>query len=181
MTKFFALLFCVTGCLLAQPKTLDLGERGRVTLYLVEGWSVDHSTLNGSSTYTISPNNDANASCTIAVTFPETDRFDTKARLKLRVEADGHGLAERSVEGKAIAKELTLTSGYGFICNFTDPEMRGRPSQKGNYKVLSVGRIRLNAEVLLEIAIMADDFKGEHYQQLLGAIEGMEFRPGAGR
>jgi hypothetical protein len=43
---------------------------------------------------------------------------------------------------------------------------------------MSVGRIRLAPDILLEISISADGFRDAPYQQLLGAIEGMEFRPG---
>jgi hypothetical protein len=117
-----------------------------------------------------------NASCTIAISFPETDRFDTKARLKLRVEADAHGAAAESVERKAIAREFSLTTGYGFYCSFTDPQRVGKPPEPGNYRVMSIGKIRLSAEVLVDVAIMADEFRGEPYQQLLGAIEGLEFK-----
>jgi hypothetical protein len=109
--------------------------------------------------------------------------YSTKvaSRLKLRVEADAYGYAEQSVERKAIAKEFSLASGYGFYCSFTDPDLRGQPSQPGNYKVMTVGKIRLTPEVLVDVQIMADGFRDEAYQQLLGAIEGMEFTPGRGR
>jgi hypothetical protein len=41
---------------------------------------------------------------------------------------------------------------------------------------MSVGKIRLSADVLVDVSILADDFRGEPYQQLLGAIEGLEFK-----
>ena len=64
------------------------------------------------------------------------------------------------------------------VPQITDPELRGKPPEKGNYKVMSVGKIRLNAEVLIDVTISADSFRDEPYQQLLGAIEGMEYKPG---
>jgi hypothetical protein len=180
--KALALFFCTAVALLAQVETLDFGPRGKLTIYLPGDWKVAVTDMRASPTLNITPKKDAvNASCTIAVTFPEVDRYDTKNRLKLRVEADSYGIAEGSVEGKAIAKEFMLASGYGFYCSFTDPELRGKPSQPGNYKVMSVGKIRLAADVLVDVQIMADGFRDEAYQQLLGAIEGMEFTPGSRR
>jgi hypothetical protein len=135
----------------------------------------------GQYSVTISPRKESvNASCTITVTFPDRDRYDTKSRLKLRVEADGHGVAQQSVERRAVARELSLMKapGYGFYCSFTDPELRGKPPQPGNYKVMSIGKIRLTPDILLDVTISADGFADEPYQQLLGAIEGMEFTPG---
>ncbi|MGH7945400.1 MAG: hypothetical protein ACREH8_23915 [Opitutaceae bacterium] len=166
----------------AQVETLNFGSRGKLTLYLPGDWKVASTDMAGTYTVTLTPKKESvNASATIAVKFPDVDRFDTKNRLKLRVEADAYGLAEGSVEGKAIAKEFSLTSGYGFYCSFTDPELRGKPSQPGNYKVMTVGRIRLTPAVLVDVQMMADGFREEPYQQLLGAIEGMEYTPGSGR
>jgi hypothetical protein len=46
---------------------------------------------------------------------------------------------------------------------------------------MSAGKIRLNREVLLDVSIVADGFSSEPYQQLLGAIEGLEFTQGSGK
>ena len=182
MKKLFALSFLLATCAFAQVETLDFGSRGKLTLYLPGDWKVASTDMAGTYTVTLTPKKESvNASCTIAVTFPDVDRYDTKNRLKVRVEADAYGMAEGSVEGKAIAKEFSLTKGYGFYCSFTDPELRGKPSQPGNYKVMSIGKIRLSPEVLVDVSMAADGFRDEPYQQLLGAIEGMEFTPGRGR
>lgn len=182
MKKLIPLLLLTVAAASAQVETLDFGSRGKLTLYLPGEWKVASSDMAGTYTVTLTPRNSSvNASGTIAVTFPEVDRYDTKSRLKLRVEADAYGLAESSVERKAIAKEFFLTSGYGFYCSFTDPELRGQPSQPGNYKVMTVGKIRLTPGVLVDVQLMADGFTEEPYQQLLGAIEGMEYTPGSGR
>ena len=182
MKKLFALSFLFVACAFAQVETLNFGSRGKLTLYLPGDWKVASTDMAGTYTVTLTPKKESvNASCTIAVTFPEFDRYDTKNRLKVRVEADAYGHAEGSVEGKAIAKEFSLTNGYGFYCSFTDPELRGKPSQPGNYKVMTVGKVRLSPEVLVDVQMMADGFRDEPYQQLLGAIEGMEFTPGRRR
>jgi hypothetical protein len=179
MRKIIALFLLAIACADAQVETLDFGPRGKLTIYLPGEWKVGSTDMAGTYTVTLTPKQESvNASCTISVTFPEVDRFDTKARLKLRVEADAYGMAEESVEGKAIAKEFSLGTGFGFYCSFTDRELRGKPSQPGNYKVLSVGKIKLSPTVLIDVQFMADGFRDEAYQQLLGAIEGMEFTPG---
>jgi len=174
------LLTVIGAC--AQMQTLDFGSRGKATLFLLGDWKSAVTDMAGQYTLTFSPKSEAvNASCVISVTFPEEDRLDTKARLKLRVEADCQSAAEESVEKKAYAREFTLTSGFGFYCNFTDPNLRGKPPEKGNYKVTSVGKVRPHPSVLLDVQILSDGFSSEPHQQLLGAIEGMEFMPGRGR
>lgn len=160
----------------AQPASIDLGSRGTLTLYFAEGWKVAMTSMAGQATVNVTPTGDANATCTLMISMPEQDRLDTKPRLKLRVEADGRNVAEGSVEGKAIGREFTLTTGFGFYCNFTDAAMKGKPSEKGNYKVMTMGKIRLAPDVMIDVQIMADDFRGQPYQELLGAIEGMEYK-----
>src|SRR5688572_15986951 len=182
MKKLVALFLLSVACVSAQVETLDFGSRGKLTIYLPGDWKVASTDMAGTYTVTLTPRKESvNASCTVAVTFPNEDRFDTKNRLKIRVEADAYAHAEGSVEGKAIAKEFSLSKGYGFYCSFTDPELRGKPPQPGNYKVMTVGKIRLTPQVLVDVQIMADGFRDEPYQQLLGAIEGMEYTPGRGR
>src|SRR5688572_26100097 len=128
MKKLFALSFLLAACAFAQVETLDFGSRGKLTLYLPGDWKVASTDMAGTYTVTLTPKKESvNASCTIAVTFPDVDRYDIKNRLKQRVEADAYAMAEGSVEGKAIAKEFSLTKGYGFYCSFTDPELRGKP------------------------------------------------------
>lgn len=181
---FVSLLLCFASSAPAQVvETLDLGSRGKLTIYLLGDWKVDATNFARQGSMTITPTKESvNASCTLNISFPEVDRLETKSRLKLRVEADAYNLAEGSVEGKAFAREFMLSSGaMGFYCNFTDPELRGQPPQKGNYKVTTIGKIKLAPGVLVDVQILADGFRDEPYQQLLGAIEGMEFRPGSGR
>jgi hypothetical protein len=177
--KKLLLLLCLTAAgLFAQPATMDLGSRGSLTLYFPGKWTFSDTAMNGQVTLTVAPTGDVNASATIVVSFPEQDRYNTKPRLKLRVEAEQLHMAEGSVEGKAIAKEFSLTNGFGFYCSFTDPELRGKPPEKGNYKVMSVGKIRLAPDLMVDVALSADSFRDEPYQQLLGAIEGMEYKAG---
>ena len=182
MKRLSALFFLSMACAMGQVETLNLGPHGKLTVYLPGEWTAITTRNTEQITLTISPKKESvNASCTLEVSFPEVDRYDTKARLKLRVEADGQGMAEESVERKAYGREFTLATGYGFYCNFTDPNLRGKPMEKGNYKVMSAGKIRLAPDVLVDVHIMGEGFSVETYQQLLGAVEGMEYVPGRGR
>lgn len=164
--------------LAGQAETIDLGSRGKVTFYFIGDWKADVADYGDRRMITLNPTSDAvNATCSLTITFPDKDRYDTKNRLKLKVETEGEKMAYGSVEGKAVAKEYSLRAGYGFHCDFTDPELVGKAPQKGNYKTISMGMIRLAPDVLVEIGVSSDGFKSEAYQQLLGAIEGMEFEP----
>jgi len=179
MKKIFALfLFSAVG-LLAQAEKINLGARGSLTVYLADNWKFDTADYGDRRIVKITPKAEkVNANMELTITFPETDRFDTKARLKMRVEIDAMRFAEQSVEGKARAKEFSLANGFGYYCSFTDPALVGKPPQPGNFKTISVGIIRLAADVVVEVAISADGFNSDPYNELLGAVEGMEFKAG---
>lgn len=182
MKKFLALFLLSVVALCAQSEKIDLGSRGKLTLYLTDEWTFDTSDFGDRKIVKASPRDKkVNANLEITITYPETDRFDTKARLKMRVEIDAMRFAEQSVEGKARAQEFSLSAGYGFYCTFTDPDLIGKPPQPGNYKNISVGIIKLAPDVIVEVSISADGTTSEPYNQLLGAIEGMEFKPGSGK
>jgi hypothetical protein len=183
MKKLLACLLFTAVCAFGQEQVLNLGHRGKVTLYLLGNWKATVIDMAGQYEVTFAPKDDnINASCSIKVSYPTVDRYDTKARLKLRVEADGAPFLEQSVEGKAYAKEFNISSGYGYYCDFTDAALRGaKKAPPGEFKVVSAGKIRLAPDILIDVFIGADSFKDEAYQQILGAIEGMEFKPGRGR
>ena len=183
MKKILALFFLSLASAVAQEQVLDFGARGKLTLFLLGDWKPLVINMAGQYEVTFTPRKESiNASCSFKVSYPEVDRYDTKARLKLRVEADGAAFADQSVEGKAYGKEFAIGTGYGFYCNFTDAALRGNKSAPpGEFKVVSAGKIRLAPDILIEVFMGADSFKDEAYQQLLGAIEGLEFKPGRGR
>ena len=150
MKKLLAVLFLTVACAWAQEQTLNLGSRGRVTMYLLGDWKATVIDMAGQYEVTFAPKDEnINASASFKVSYPETDRFDTKARLKLRVEADCAHFIEQSVEGKAYAREFVIGTGFGYYCNFTDAALRGaKKAPPGEFKVVSQGRIRLAPDIL---------------------------------
>lgn len=177
MKKILALFVFTAAGLFAQSQTLDLGSHGRIDLYISDDWKFEVGDYGDRKLVTVAPKGSANASCSLTVTYPEQDRLDTPKRLALRVEINAQPIAAQSVEGKTVAKPFSLRTGYGFYCNFTDPELVGKKPEQGNFKNMTVGMIHVASDVLIEVTISADGFTSEPYQQLLGMIEGMEFTP----
>lgn len=177
MKKLFALFLFVAASLSAQ-ETLDLGPYGKLTFYLLGDWQKSLSTIGRGTELTITSTKEStNAKCTIAVTILDKDQFDTKTKLKTQVEIDGEGFAQQVGEVRPYAKPLNVAAGYGFACEFTDPALKGKPVKPGDYKVVAVGKIRINSKVLLDVFIGSEGFSTEAHQQLLGALEGMEYTP----
>jgi hypothetical protein len=177
MKKAFFLYLLTAAGLCAEIATLNLGSHGQITLYFPDGWEANVTEMGGQATLTAMPKTDANATCSIAVSFPEEGRFRNRSRLKTAVESAGAAMVESgAVEGKTTAKEFLVTTGFGYYCSFIDPNLRGKPPIKGDYKVVSIGKILVAPDILIDVQVMADSFTEPSYQELLGAIEGMEFK-----
>src|SRR4051812_16555434 len=95
-TFAFALLL-VGGLLHAQTDTIDLRSHGSLTLYLDDNWKVNTSEFGDRAIVNIEPKDDTNATCSLTITFPEQDRFATKAKLKMQVEVASRVYEEGSV------------------------------------------------------------------------------------
>jgi hypothetical protein len=160
--------------LTASAASVDLRSHGRLAITASPEWKVSSENLGDRHEVTIEPRGDVNAMCRLTVVFPEKDELNTKARLRDQVLQGCQQHVENSVEKKAVAKEFSVRRGFGYYCSFTDPELVGKPPEKGNYKVMSLGLIRLAKDVYVTVTVFADGFKTEAYQQLLGAVERMD-------
>ncbi len=176
--KKLVLLFLVLGAVLrAQSESIDLGNFGKITLYLPDGWVVTSTTEGEKKVVAIVPKkDDVNAEGSIRVVITDTDVFPTRGKLKAKVEAMGERYVENSVEGKAVGEALiNLKPGFGYLCTFTDPRPMDKLAPRGDYKTVSLGMIRLSPSVCLEFFIGADSVKSKPYQDMLGILEGMDF------
>ena len=142
-----------------------------------ERWKTEISDFGDRVTISIKPTDGSNADATLNISYPEVDRYDTPARLKFRAEVEAEKFSEQSVEGRAFAKPIQLTTGYGFLCHFTDPKLVGKAEKKGDFKTISTGLIHVSASILIEVVLEADGFASKPYNELLGAVEGMEYDP----
>ena len=97
--------------------------------------------------------------------------------MKEAVLALGDKFAEQSVEKKKELKEFSTSQGYGYYCVFTDASLVGQPPKKDSFKVVAVGIIHINDDLLATIGISTDDEKGPDFAAVLNAISGASFTP----
>src|SRR5688572_20544661 len=134
LKKLLGLLLLSAAVVHAQSGTIDLRSRGSLEIFIVDGWKVNTSEFGDRIILNLESLTDENANAALTITFPEQDRFSTKGKLKTQVEANGLPYEQGSVERKSVPRELNTRAGYGYYCNFTDPELVGKPPQKGNFK-----------------------------------------------
>lgn len=173
-------LAILAGLLLAAAvpaATFDLRERGRLEVFAAGDWKITGEDLGDRVEILIAPTREANAAARLVVNLTEKDEHRTKALLRARVLELCQPIAVEHGVRKPTAEEFYSRQGFGFHCSFTDPELVGKPPEKGNYKHVTYGVVRLAPRVYVAVTILADDFNGPSYQALLGAVEGMELHP----
>lgn len=170
---FLAALTAATG----WAARFQVGDLGELRVVAAGDWKITAEDLGDKLEITIAPTGKANATAAIRVNLVPDVRFETKGKLREHVRKASELLLETAVEKKVVLQDYYRTAGYGCYCQFTDPERLGKLPEKGNYTVMSAGLIRLATGVIASVTILADDFLSPEYQNLLGAVEGMEFRP----
>lgn len=158
-------------------ETFDLRGIGRLNIYAFGDWKITGEDLGDKFEIRIEPKSDANAGAVVSIGLVPDHRFDTPGKMRERVIAVCERVAETSVEKKAVLHGFYRKQGFGYYCRFTDPDRVGKPPVRGDFKIISAGMVLLSPGIVATVNIMADDFDGQPYQELLGAIEGMEFEP----
>jgi hypothetical protein len=157
-------------------ETFTLREHGRLEVFPVGDWNV-RSEDQGDLKIQFTPKNPkANAVCTLSVSAGGTDDSPTKAKLSRKVAETAQRMTESGDYGESVpaVKAFYSKQGFGFYFTLVDPKLAGKDPVPGDYKQATFGLIRLSPTVMVEVQILSDGDKTEEYQQLLGAVEGME-------
>lgn len=176
MRAFLVVLVLAFPAAIGWAETFDLGEQGRLEVFPVGEWEIRGEDV-GEIKIQLTPKNpQMNAACQISVSAGGPDEFPTKARLSRKVSEVAGRMAESGqfVETSPNVKAFYCKQGFGFYCTFTDPKLVGRAPVSGDFKNVSVGMIRLSAGVMIAVQILSDGEKTGEFQELQGAVEGME-------
>jgi len=171
MKRFVLLLALLALPLAVRADKVDLGPHGTFTVTPPSGWTV--STKNAGEAGTVvslTPPGDANAACVITVSVVPVTEAVTKEKVQEETLAVCDQFVDASVEKKKTLRDFNMASSYGYYCVFTDASMVGQPAKKGEFKVIGVGVVRLQDDVMATVGISADDEKGADFAAMLAAV-----------
>lgn len=173
MLAAFILVFPAAG---GYAETINLREHGRLEFFPVGDWNIRGEDQGDLKIQFTPKNPKANAACILNVSAGGTDDYPTKAKLSRKVAETAQRMAESGEYGDTTpaVKAFYSKQGFGFYFTLVDPKLVGRDPVPGNYKQATIGLIRLNSSVMIDVQILSDGDKTEEYQQLLGMVEGME-------
>lgn len=167
----------VTVLLLATVKAEDfrIPDVGTLTIVAAGDWKFGGEDLGDRYEVVIVPNNErTNAACRISINLNADDKLSSKNAVRDRVLEAVKAQFATSVEKRVVPEPFYSRQGFGYHVTLTDPERVGKPPERGKFRIQTLGLINLGPRLVASVAILADDPLSEEYQQLLGAVEGME-------
>ncbi|HEY5226911.1 MAG TPA: hypothetical protein VIJ19_00150 [Opitutaceae bacterium] len=161
-----------------RAETFEVGLRGTYTVSAPKDWTITSQAEEDSGlALTMTAPASVNASGIINLTFVPKDEPVTKEQVKDAVLALGQKFADQSVEKKETLRDFPVSQGYGYYCVFTDASLVGQPTKKDSFKVVAVGIIRINDDLLATVGISCDDEKGPDFTALMAAVSAASFSP----
>jgi hypothetical protein len=162
----------------AADKTVDLAGGKAVIFNLPAGWEIvpgeaPPELANLGKTIKLSPKNGANAECDITLLLTPDSRFADHAVLKDLLISSSDSLVGDSLEGKVNAVEFKTPHGFGYLATFTDKNLVGKPSEKGNYKAVTLVMIYLPEQIAITATILCDDVAGPDFATLQALLRSL--------
>jgi hypothetical protein len=179
MKRYLTLALLALIPLLAPAATLDLGIHGTFGITPPKDWKFSaQKGDDGGTVVTLSPPGQENARCIINVTLVPNPEPTSKDKVQEAVLALCDRFVDESVEKKKVLRDLAVPGGvYGCYCVFTDASMVGQPPKHDEFKVIGIGIVQFNDEVMAAVSIAADDAKGSDFVSLLAAVSSMSLGP----
>jgi hypothetical protein len=159
-----------------RAETFDVGLRGTYTISAPKDWTISTQAEQDSGiAVTMTAPANVNASGIVNLTFVPKDEPATREQVKDAVLALGEKFADQSVEKKETLREFSVSQGYGYYCVFTDASLVGQPTKKDSFKVVAVGIIRVNDDLLATVGVSCDDEKGPDFTALMASVAAASF------
>ncbi|MGC4071413.1 MAG: hypothetical protein QM760_02620 [Nibricoccus sp.] len=82
-----------------------------------------------------------------------------------------------SPDAKVEQTLFKVPEGIGFRSTFVDPDLVGKPSKPGDYKVVTPALIRMDNGVIVHVTLFTDDVSGPTFQEALQMVESVKLPP----
>jgi hypothetical protein len=130
-------------------------------------------------TYHVVATGGRNALCLISIYAKDKPQFTDAEFLKKVLRGDSQPYLNFPGDmAKLEIKELKIAEGLGFYANFVDPDLVGKPVEKGNYKTATPIILSLGSKYLIKVTILCDDLSGADYQEAMRIVESIKVKKG---
>ena len=181
MKKPLTLLAFLLGSLLTHAGELRVSTAEPIVAVAPDGWQASKFAPAGSAfpneTYQIQAPAARNAALLVSVADKDKIAFADPEFLKKLLRAGCNAYVSSPDElSKLPLKELTIKGGLGYCASFVDPDLVGKPVEKGAYKVATPVILSLDSKYLLKVTIFCDQTNGTDYQDAIRIVESIKIK-----
>ncbi|MDI1319268.1 MAG: hypothetical protein PSW75_03615 [bacterium] len=166
------------GALLAaaSAEKINLGGGKAAVLTLPSAWKSadlgpDTPAVGRSVRYVT--RNDSNDEVLITLLPAQDEHMGDVENLRAMAEIATAQFVSGSVEGKADCKETRFGGAPGLTVTFTDADLVGKPSTKGDYKAVTCCFFYLGGNIMVTATIFTDDAKGPAHAEALHLVKSL--------
>ena len=181
MLRFPTLILISLSAAMASAGELRVSAKEPLVVSAPEKWQVLKDKAPAPAfpfdTYRVEPPGTRNAVALITVFDQDKPEFTDPAFLKKILQGDCQPYVSKPADlAKLQFKEVKLTGGLGFYANFTDPDLVGKPVQKGTYKTVTPILLCLGKKYLMKVTLLCDDLNGVDYRELMKVVESLQIK-----
>jgi hypothetical protein len=159
--------------LAVSAETVDLGTHGTLSIDVPKGWRLKADSKDTGVDVSLLPPDGVNAQCLYSVVYVPKGATAAKADVDEKLLAECDQFIDMSVEKKKTLQRLAMTGdAYGVYCLFTDASLVGKPPEKDNFKIVTVGIIWFSDSIAVSWSLLGDDAKGPEFAAMIAAVSG---------
>jgi hypothetical protein len=174
----FLLLAIWFGCGVVHAAELQISAAEPIVITAPDQWtSAKEKAQTKFETYRIQPPAGRNALCLVSIFGKDKETFTDPAFLKKLLKGDSRPYVGSPDDlAKIDVKELKVSGGLGFYADFVDPDLAGKPVQKGNYKVATPIIVAVGSKYLLKFTVLSDEVGGSDHREMLKMIQNIRLK-----
>lgn len=128
-------------------------------------------------TYNVTPPANRNAVCLVTVFDKDRKEFTDPQFLKKLLKGDSRPYLNSPDDFSKIAiKEVKTNEVFGYYANFVDPDLVGKPVEKGSYKTATPIILCLNSKYLIKVTILCDEINGDDYRDAMKIVQSIKIK-----
>jgi hypothetical protein len=181
MKKIMTLFTILLATAYARAGELQVSSTDPIFVTVPDHWQAakysppDHPSP--AETYRIVPPDSRNAAVLFSLFDKSTPEFSDPEFLKKTLRGTFVVYVASPVDlPKIPIKELNIKGGLGYYASFVDPDLVGKPVEKGNYKISTSAIVGLGSKYLIVITVLCDQINGADYRDAINIVESIKVK-----
>ncbi len=181
MKKILSLLLIFLAYGFSRAEELLVSSKEPLVVVTPDQWKATKDKSPTSSfpfeTFRVVPPASRNAVCLISIFEKDRQEFSDPQYLKKILKGDSRPYVSSTDDlSKLELKEMKINGGLGFYANFVDPDLVGKPVEKGSYKTATPIILSLGTKYLIKVTALCNEINGADYRDVIKIVESIRIK-----